>query len=147
LRAPGVYRRGEVYLRLLQRASSVAFGTRLGRWLTLFLALPFGAAFGTIVFAQGMLHLLDKYLVPVPHHLAPIPRSITVAVLGIFFLILLHVLTFRRLLVEAFHVVWRGGRVVLIDMPAAALRSPLVRRVLESRAFLLIARYVLKPLP
>ena len=30
----GVYRRGEIYLRLPQRLSSLAFGTRLGRFLT-----------------------------------------------------------------------------------------------------------------
>jgi hypothetical protein len=41
----GVYRRGEFYLRLLHRLSSVAFGTGLGRLLVLFLILPFGLAF------------------------------------------------------------------------------------------------------
>jgi hypothetical protein len=44
-RLDGVYHRGEVYLRLLQRASSLAFGTKLGRWLSRFVALPFGGAF------------------------------------------------------------------------------------------------------
>ena len=38
----GVYRRGEIYLRWLQRLSSAAFGTSVGRFLTLFLVLPFG---------------------------------------------------------------------------------------------------------
>src|SRR5205823_6007352 len=40
----GVYRRGEVYLRLLQRVSSLSFGTRLGRILTRYFALPYGVA-------------------------------------------------------------------------------------------------------
>src|SRR5205807_1971072 len=41
----GVYRRGEIYLRLLQRLSALAFGTAVGRFLTLYLILPFGGAF------------------------------------------------------------------------------------------------------
>ena len=36
----GVYRRGEFYLRWLQRLSSVAFGTVIGRILFLYLLLP-----------------------------------------------------------------------------------------------------------
>ena len=54
LRLDGVYRRGEIYMRLLHRVSSVAFGTEMGRMLTLFLVLPFGLAFFTMV-APGLL--------------------------------------------------------------------------------------------
>src|SRR6185295_17514153 len=45
----GVYRRGEFYMRLLHRLSSVGFGTPLGRLLVLFLILPFGLAFFVMV--------------------------------------------------------------------------------------------------
>ena len=38
----GVYHRGEIYLRWLQRCSAAAFGTHIGRLLTLYIALPFG---------------------------------------------------------------------------------------------------------
>src|SRR5207244_3273165 len=41
----GVYHRGEVYMRGLQRLNSLAFGTRVGRFLTLYLILPFLGAF------------------------------------------------------------------------------------------------------
>jgi hypothetical protein len=67
----GVYRRAEVYLRALQKASSVAFGTPFGRLLTLFLLLPFGGAF---VVLEGLQHLVEPliHLVGPPHaHLAP----------------------------------------------------------------------------
>ena len=47
----GVHRRGEVYLRWLQRFSALAFGTPVGRFLTLYLALPFG---GTFVLLKGL---------------------------------------------------------------------------------------------
>lgn len=51
----GVYRRGEFYLRWLQIVSSLAFGTRVGRFATLFLAIPFG---GAVVIVVGVHHLL-----------------------------------------------------------------------------------------
>jgi hypothetical protein len=57
IKLDGVYHRGEIYLRWLQRLSSLLFGTGLGRWITLFLLLPFGGAFAALVFAQEMLHL------------------------------------------------------------------------------------------
>ncbi len=141
-RAPGVYRRGEIYLRWLQRLSAVAFGTRPGRWFTLFLALPFGAAFATIVFAQEILKLVH-----LPHHLGPDHLLAAVAGVGTLFLLLLHLPTFRELVVRGLHAAWRATRTVLIDLPAAFLRLPAVRRLLASRVFALFVEYVLKPLP
>ncbi len=41
----GVYHPGEFYLRWLQSFTSLAFGTRLGRFITLYMAVPFGGAF------------------------------------------------------------------------------------------------------
>jgi hypothetical protein len=52
----GVYRRGEFYLRWLQRFSSVAFGTAPGRFLVLFVLLPFGGAFLAL---EGVQHILN----------------------------------------------------------------------------------------
>jgi hypothetical protein len=52
----GVYRRGEFYLRWLQRLSSVAFGTAIGRILVLYLLLPFGGAFLAL---EGVQHILN----------------------------------------------------------------------------------------
>ncbi|MCS6863960.1 MAG: hypothetical protein NZS48_02655 [Gemmata sp.] len=53
----GVYRRGECYLRWLQRFVSVFFGTPWGRILTLYLALPFGGSFLTLMFAEELRHI------------------------------------------------------------------------------------------
>lgn len=44
----GVYHRGEIYFRWLQRLGSLAFGTPWGRWLMLFVILPFGGALMTL---------------------------------------------------------------------------------------------------
>jgi hypothetical protein len=185
VRAAGVYRRGEIYLRWLHRLSALAFGTRPGRWLTLYLALPFGGAFALLVFAQEMHHLghwlaqwlagtlpvkptpeiattivglgatpgaglltAGATLAPVAHeHGHHLPSLWSVGVLGIFLLLVLHVPAFRRLLVAGCKAAWRATRSVLIDLPAAVLRLPAVRRVLDSPVFLRFSRYVLKPLP
>ncbi|MCS7020985.1 MAG: alanine and proline-rich secreted protein Apa [Gemmataceae bacterium] len=56
----GVYHRGEFYLRLLQRFSALFFGTPWGRWLTLYLALPFGGAFLILMFLEEVRHLGHK---------------------------------------------------------------------------------------
>jgi len=53
----GVYRRGEFYLRWIQRFVSVFFGTPWGRALTLYLALPFGGAFLALMFAEELRHI------------------------------------------------------------------------------------------
>lgn len=55
----GVYRRAEIYIRALQKGSSVAFGSPIGRLLTLFLVLPFGGAF---VVLEGLQHLVEPVL-------------------------------------------------------------------------------------
>jgi len=51
----GVYQRGPLYLRWLQRMSSLFFGTVWGRNLTLYAALPYGIAFMAI---RGAEHLV-----------------------------------------------------------------------------------------
>lgn len=48
----GVYHRGEVYLRWIQRGTAAAFGTPVGRWLSKYLFFPFGGAFLTVEFAR-----------------------------------------------------------------------------------------------
>jgi hypothetical protein len=134
----GVYRRGEFYLRWLQRLSSVAFGTRPGRFLTRFSLLPFGAAF---VALEGTQHVVDM----VAHTGVHFTNRYTVLLLGCFFLGLLYLPAFRAGVVRGLRGGWRLLRGLLVDLPAAVLRLPLVRRVLDSRPVTLAARYGLKP--
>jgi hypothetical protein len=54
----GVYRRGDFYLRWLQITSSVFFGTRAGRFTTLFLVIPFG---GALVIVEGVKHIVHIF--------------------------------------------------------------------------------------
>lgn len=51
----GVYRRGEFYLRWLQVISSLAFGTKAGRFVTQFIAIPFG---GAVIIVEGVQHTI-----------------------------------------------------------------------------------------
>jgi len=48
----GVYRRGEFYLRWLERGSSLYFGTQIGRFITRNFLLPFGGAFALLFTLQ-----------------------------------------------------------------------------------------------
>lgn len=51
----GVYEPGEFYMRWLQRLSSLAFGTQVGRFLTKYVAIPFGSS---VVILEGLDHLV-----------------------------------------------------------------------------------------
>jgi hypothetical protein len=150
--APGIYRRGEFYARWLQRGSALAFGTRPGQWLILFIALPFLGAFATIVFAEEMLHLL-RFLIgerasPGSHHAINLARlALPTGIVGVFYLLVIHWPAFRRELVRCLHGAWRVLRAVFIDLPSAALRLPAVRRLLASRPLQYFVNYVLKPIP
>jgi hypothetical protein len=61
----GVYRGGEIYLRVLQKVSSVGFGTNVGRLSTLFLALP---ALSAYVILVGAGHIVSPVAVHLGFH-------------------------------------------------------------------------------
>jgi len=80
----GVYRKGEFYLRWIQRCISVFFGPPLGRLFTLYIAVPFGGAFMALMFLEELRHIGGKIgdLVSkpaVPARSVPIPGSGTAA--------------------------------------------------------------------
>ena len=140
----GVYRRGEIYLRWLQRLSSAAFGTRVGRFLTRYAALPYGGAF---VILSGLQHLIEpiaRLTAGVEHvHLhgvAPV-TAVGTLLMGLF-----HAPRFRAAVVAGLRSLAIGVRAVLVDAPRWILNRETVRRVLESRAFSILARRLLVPL-
>jgi hypothetical protein len=161
----GVYRRGEAYLRALQKISSVLFGTRLGRLLTLYLILPLLGSYTLFKGAQEMIDFVGAYTHPPQpvealagsdpvsvrrwleavehaHHRLPRIATPTAILSGAAFLfLLLHLPLFRRAVVFALQLLGRGLRLVLFDAPRALLRRPLVRRLLGSP----LSRWVIKP--
>ncbi len=149
----GVYRRGEVYLRTFQRGSSLAFGTPLGRLLMTFAVLPFGGAY---VFLEGLHHFLgfivhfirfvDRHVVgsgTAPeaihahaHSHSPITSNYAIALVGLFFLALIHLPSFRWQV--ALH-----ARFLLLDLPARFLRSPLMQLIYDNRITRFFGHYLL----
>ncbi len=100
--AADVYRRGEFYMRWLQRGSSLAFGTRTGRLLMLFCVLPILAAYASVVFTQELLSLCG-----LPHHLGQTRWYVTIGCLSVFYFMLLHLPAFRAATIAVFHAAWR----------------------------------------
>jgi hypothetical protein len=156
-RAAGVYRRGEIYLRWLQRLSAACFGTVIGRLLMLYLVLPFGGAFATVVFAQEILHLLH-----LPHHLHGQEQflklrefelfhvdqfRLVVIGIGLFYLLLIHAPPFRGFVMATLRALWWATRGVFFDLPMAVYRWPPVDWLLKSRIGQFLFRCVVKPLP
>jgi hypothetical protein len=173
----GIYRRGEIYLRWLQRLSSMAFGTAVGRFLVLYFVLPFGGAYLSLEAVHHVIALFhhapappapavrlddlegdpDEDVPPAapPAVPTPVPKGgeglslvnpYSVAALGLFLFALMHVGWFRRGVVRALVEMWHAAWVVFYDWPAAFMRLPWVRRVLQSRPYLFFYQFVLKPL-
>lgn len=134
----GVYRRGEIYRRWLQRLSSVAFGTRTGRFLTRYVALPFGGAFVAI---EGLSHLLER--VGMKTHLA---SAWNVAILGFFLLGVLQFPLFRNAMAWLAGWLGRGLHFAFIGVPTALVKLPAVQRFLASRPVQWFRKWLLLPL-
>ena len=157
----GVYKRGEFYLRWLQRLSSTFFGTMVGRWITLFFIVPFGGAVAALMVLQELLHIVGikvhlatESASEAAHHtgggllveVEPAVAGAAVGVLGVFLLLVIHSRPFRHRVGQGLKVVWKGLRFVFFDLPAQAFDHPSVRRVMESRAVVQFRRYVVRPL-
>lgn len=133
----GVYHRGEFYLRWLQSVSSLVFGTSLGRWLTLFLVLPFLGSFLILKFAEEIAHFFTH-----AHFLSWESLGTT----ALLILLLLHSEGFRRLLWGGMRTAGAGLHWLFIEMPLAIFLWWPIQRILQSRAFLFALQVVIKPL-
>ena len=120
----GVYHRGEIYLRGLQRFSSLFFGTQIGRFLFLWFILPILGAF---VLLEGIHHIVSpiQHLLGI-HHEAPItppadpgdsaephqkkshlPDLWSLSATAVFIFALLHSPRFRYFCLVAAKWIWR----------------------------------------
>jgi hypothetical protein len=139
----GVYRPGEVYLRALQKGSAVTFGTRPGRFLTLYLVLP---ALGAFVVLEGLQHVvgpLGRRLFHVHLHLLSLWSLLG---LSAFLFALLHSLPFRRAVRSAASAFVKAISFLCVGLPRAIARTRPVRLVLASAPVRLLEQLVLKPL-
>jgi len=139
----GVYRRGEAYLRALQKVSSVFFGTKIGRFFTLFLLLPAGSAFVLLEGASHMIAPIAKWIGARPPHVVS-TTSLAVTALVIFALI--HSAGLRSATMRVLSMVGHALAAVLVKLPRWVLGLGPVRRMLESGLARTVGRYVLVPL-
>ncbi len=138
----GVHRRGEVYLRWLQRFSALAFGTPLGRVLTRYLALPFG---GSFVLLKGLEEINDVLIARLTGTRLHLVSPASILVLGAIALGLINHAKFRRGLLAAVKILGQVLRVALWEIPTRLINHPLVRRLLASAVAMAAWRYLAKP--
>lgn len=135
----GVYRRGPFYLRWMQRLSSLAFGTRTGRLLTRYAAVPFG---GSYLALAGLHHVVDM----VSGADLVIKTPLSIAALGLFLMALVNVEAFRHGVWQSLKTVGRLVREIVVDPIVTLIHSELVQQILHSRWYTLITRFLVKPM-
>jgi hypothetical protein len=139
----GVYRQGELYLRGLQKVSSLFFGTRGGRWLTLYVILPL---LGSFVILEGMQHLVGPLLHHALHRRVHLFTPVPFLLLAAYLFGLLHAEPVRRGTLRVARAVGATLRAVFVRLPVWLVTRPLVLRIARSAPVLFLWRYALKPL-
>lgn len=135
----GVYRRGEFYLRALQRFSSLGFGTRTGRFLTRYAAIPFGGSYMVLEFLD---HTIHKII----HREPGLTHNGVVLSFGLFILLMWNVVAFRSGVWRATKTAGRAVHGWLIAPVADWLRSDFVRRLIASPWIRVTWRVFVKPI-
>ncbi|MBS0211394.1 MAG: hypothetical protein JSS27_20825 [Planctomycetes bacterium] len=151
----GVYRRGELYRRIPQGLSALAFGTPRGRHFTRYVMVPFGGAFLVLEFLHHLVHKIfgergAQEAIPVSALSARLgdiaSLSVQILILGSFFLGLLYSDRFRQRVVDICQTSWQLLRLLTVTWPRRLLDLPAVRAVLASPIFQWCRRLALKPL-
>lgn len=156
-RLVGVYRFGEVYLRWLQRLSSLVFGTPRGRWVTLNLIVPFGGAFLAVEGPLQIIHEIRSLTATLRGWLTGRPREkfdpgfpiapwalIGLVAVGIW--LLLHVPAARHLAQTAAQWAAQMLRRCFIEWPLAWMRSPLFQRAWSHPVVRGLWQFAVKPI-
>lgn len=142
----GVYRPAEFYLRWLQQLTLLGFGTRVGRIVTKYAAVPFGGAF---LVHKGLDHLFALFSQFEVHHGADDIHHYEAAInwlpLGFLLFGLVNIESFRRLTRRALKEFSLFlGRWVFLPL-WRIVHSRFVQLILRSRVFRLIFRFLVKP--
>ncbi|HET6327648.1 MAG TPA: hypothetical protein VFG04_23395 [Planctomycetaceae bacterium] len=148
----GVYQRGAIYLRFLQGISSCAFGTGVGRFLTLYVAIPFGGAFVVLKFLEHLVELLRKltdwWYGADASSVAPLGMTEPVFVipLGLVLFGLAHSTRFRGAIWEVLLAIGRGARFLVVDIPLWVAEVTFINRILRSAPAVFFRRRLLTSL-
>jgi hypothetical protein len=123
----GFYRRGDAYLRALQKLSSLPFGTPIGRLLTLFVLLP---VLGSFLLLEGirllLVHPLDWLGLPAIEPFGWKALAVTAALL----LALLHSGPFRAFARQLLDLVALVLAWIFFRIPRFIVAQPFLRRLL-----------------
>jgi hypothetical protein len=139
----GVYHSGEIYLRGLQKLSSVTFGSRVGRVLTLYLLLPVISAFVVLEGLQHTVGLLLEWALGLPH--VPYATPTNLAVGSVLALALIHSSRARDVALVVWSVVKLVLSIVFVKAPLWALEHPAIRALFKSAWAKTLLQFVLKP--
>jgi hypothetical protein len=134
----GVYRRGDGYLRFLQKLSSLPFGTQLGRYVTLYAGIPVGGAYIVLKATELMIEPVCGWL----GWAAPAIltwQSLAGTAVAIFALI--HSGAFRTFALQLVEVVGLIVATLLWRLPRAVLTQPAVQRFLARPTMRAIVRH------
>lgn len=138
----GVYRRGDVYLRALQKVSSLSFGTAVGRALLLFCVLPLAGAFTLL---EGAQHLVNPGLRWAGLPLLPAPDISSVAFTTAILLGLIHSHSLRTLARQLLELLGMLVALLLFRLPRLLLSLPAVQRWLSRPFTRWLLRHLLTP--
>jgi hypothetical protein len=138
-----VYHRGEIYLRIFQRLSSVLFGTPWGRTFTRVLLIPI---LGALIILEGLDHSIGIALQKLAHLDVHFARTPALVMLAIFIAGLVNSREFRVAAARLGRRIGWGLRVAFYDVPRRLARLPLFRFLFNSPAARLAFRYAVKPL-
>jgi hypothetical protein len=157
----GVYRPGPVYMRSAQRLSSLAFGTPTGRFLTRYVALPYGGAFLALEglrhlwgFAAGGRHgelsesaaaIEGTSVVAEAASAAGNSKLAAVLAMGAFLMLVLNSPRFRAACAAKVQVVRAALRVAIVEFPSRIVFSPLVQNFLRGPTYAALRSYAILP--
>lgn len=126
----GVYRSGEIYLRGLQKVSSIAFGTRIGRLVTLHAVLPL---LGSFVVLEGLSHVVHPIAKALHKRHVHVLTPESFVVMALFFYGLIHSSAVRRGALAALKGVGSLLHAIFVGIPSFVLRLAPIRALLDSR--------------
>ncbi|NQV23867.1 MAG: hypothetical protein HQ518_05810 [Rhodopirellula sp.] len=159
----GVYQRGDIYLRWLQRLSAVCFGTVCGRFSTRFIFIPYGLAY--LAF-EAIVHIVELFNPPATEEVIDAATGVATTIhgasspvilaakqnmpaiifaLGTLLLLIIHVAPFRQFLKKTCASIFSGLRRAFYEWPVRFLRLSAVRRFLKSATVRLIRKFLIWP--
>lgn len=146
----GVYQRGAFYLRGLQRLSSCAFGTKAGRTLTLYAAIPFGGAYVILAFVDHVIEAVRRLLQWWAGEIAETgptaaahPNPALTVALGLLLLGLIHVPQLRSGIWHVMRLAGRLLRFLFYDVPKWLADVTFINRLLRSPAVVFFRKRLL----